>query len=128
MVVLAVTLHECATVMTTCTRAIGGTPRLLIAKFRTKVEVDIYRWYISAMSDIAKIFRHGRSQAVRLPLAYRLPGHKARVRRDGETVVLEPIISDVDAWFDAIDRAAQGKFMEEGRNQPPMPDPKALFD
>jgi hypothetical protein len=30
---------------------------------------------------IGKIFIHGRSQAVRLPLAYRLPGDRVRVRR-----------------------------------------------
>ena len=30
---------------------------------------------------IAKIFMHGRSQAVRLPAAFRLPGKQVRVRR-----------------------------------------------
>ena len=38
-------------------------------------------------SGIAKIFKHGRSQAVRLPLAFRLPGDRVRVRRvEGVTV------------------------------------------
>ena len=31
-------------------------------------------------SGVAKIFMHGRSQAVRLPLAFRLPGDRVRVR------------------------------------------------
>ena len=29
----------------------------------------------------AKLFKNGRSQAVRLPLAFRLPGDRVRVRR-----------------------------------------------
>ena len=39
------------------------------------------------MSDtgIAKIFMHGRSQAVRLPLAFRLPGDRVRVRNHNPT-------------------------------------------
>jgi hypothetical protein len=44
------------------------------------------------MSDIgiAKIFMHGRSQAVRLPLAFRLPGDRVRVRRVEGGILLEP--------------------------------------
>ena len=42
------------------------------------------------MSDtaVAKIFMHGRSQAVRLPLAFRLPGDRVRVDRDGQKDVM----------------------------------------
>jgi antitoxin VapB len=42
------------------------------------------------MSDtgIAKIFMHGRSQAVRLPLAFRLPGDRVRVRRVASGILL----------------------------------------
>ena len=52
----------------------------------------------------AKIFQHGRSQAVRLPKAFRLPGKEVRVRRVGRCVLLEPIAFDVKAWFAAMDR------------------------
>jgi antitoxin VapB len=52
----------------------------------------------------AKIFQHGRSQAVRLPKAFRLPGKEVRVRRVGKGVLLEPIAFDVKAWFAAMDR------------------------
>ena len=31
-----------------------------------------------ARSDVARLFMHGRSQAVRLPQAYRLPGDRVR--------------------------------------------------
>ncbi len=82
------------------------------------------------MSDtgIAKLFKHGRSQAVRLPRAFRLPGERVRVRRVAEGVLLEPIIDDVDSWFAALDRFADLPFMEDGRRQPPMPEPKDLFE
>jgi antitoxin VapB len=81
------------------------------------------------MSDtgIAKIFMHGRSQAVRLPLAYRLPGDRVRVRRVDNGLLLEPMATDIDAWFVELDRFADVPFMEEGRQQPPMPAVENLF-
>ena len=82
------------------------------------------------MSDtgIARIFMHGRSQAVRLPRAFRLPGDRVRVRRVGEGVLLEPIVADLDAWFAKLDRFADVPFMEEGRLQPAMPADEDLFE
>jgi antitoxin VapB len=78
-------------------------------------------------SGIAKVFRHGRSQAVRLPLAFRLPGDRVRVRRVEGGILLEPIVTDVDAWFGELDRFADVPFMEDGRRQPPMPASEDLF-
>jgi len=78
-------------------------------------------------TGIAKIFMHGRSQAVRLPLAFRLPGDRVRVRRVKRGILLEPIVTDVDAWFAELDLFADVRFMEEGRRQPPMPPPEDLF-
>src|SRR5216683_3257695 len=57
-------------------------------------------------TGIAKLFKHGRSQAVRLPLAFRMPGDRVRVRRVASGILLEPIISDPDTWFAALDRFA----------------------
>jgi len=57
-----------------------------------------------SQTGIAKIFRHGRSQAVRLPKEFRLPGKEVHVRRVGKGVLLEPIAFDVKAWFAAMDR------------------------
>ncbi len=71
-------------------------------------------------SGIARIFKHGRSQAVRLPLAFRLPGDRVRVRRVEAGILLEPIITDLDTWFRELDRFADVPFMEDGRRQPPM--------
>lgn len=82
---------------------------------------------IMADTAIAKLFMHGRSQAVRLPKEFRLPGDRVRVRHMGNGILLEPIASDVDVWFAELDRFADVPFFEEGRNQPPMPDPEDLF-
>jgi antitoxin VapB len=79
-------------------------------------------------SGIAKLFKHGRSQAVRLPLAFRLPGNRVRVRRVEGGILLQPIVTDLDAWFAELDRFADVPFMEDGRRQPPMPKAEDLFD
>jgi antitoxin VapB len=39
----------------------------------------------------AKIFRNGRSQAVRLPKEFRFKGEEVSIRRSGEKVILEPL-------------------------------------
>jgi antitoxin VapB len=81
----------------------------------------------------AKIFKHGRSQAVRLPKEFRLPGNEVRVRRFGRGVLLEPIGRDretINAIFAKIDREGGSGFLPEGRpEQPPMPvDDRKYFD
>jgi antitoxin VapB len=81
-----------------------------------------------AETGIARIFKHGRSQAVRLPLAFRLPGDRVRVRRVERGVLLEPMATDIDAWFAEMDRFADVPFMEDGRRQPPMPAAENLFE
>lgn len=92
--------------------------------------ISVYQPGDAAMPDtgVAKIFMHGRSQAVRLPLAYRLPGDRVRVRRIANGIILEPMVTDIDAWFAEMDRFAGVPFMEEGRRQPPMPGPEDLFE
>jgi antitoxin VapB len=78
-------------------------------------------------TGIARIFKHGRSQAVRLPKAFRLPGDRVRVRRIEGGILLEPIVADLDAWFTELDRFADVPFMDDGRRQPSMPDEEELF-
>jgi antitoxin VapB len=75
------------------------------------------------MSDagVAKLFRNGRSQAVRLPKEFRFSGDRVRIRRVGQAVVLEPMAADVDAWFAALDRFGPEPIMAEGRDQPRTP-------
>jgi antitoxin VapB len=83
-------------------------------------------------SDTAKLFKHGRSQAVRLPKEFRLPGTQVRVRRLGRGVLLEPMerdIRDIKAVFGEIDRLGGAEFLPEGRpEQPPVPTGQADFD
>lgn len=81
-----------------------------------------------ADTGIAKIFKHGRSQAVRLPLAFRLPGDRVRVRRVENGILLEPLAMDPVAWFAELDRFADVPFMEDGREQPAMPEDRDVFE
>ncbi len=48
-------------------------------------------------TDVAKVFWSGRSQAIRLPLAYRLSCREVSIHRDGETLVIEPKLEPTDA-------------------------------
>ncbi len=64
------------------------------------------------MSATAKIFKHGRSQAIRLPKEFRLPGKEVRVTRVGDAVLLEPIDErkpfDAEALWARIDALRGG--------------------
>ena len=77
---------------------------------------------------IARLFTHGRSQAVRLPKEFRLPGDRVRVRRMGDGVLLEPIAADVDAWFAELDRFTDVPFFDGGRDQPHAPVGVEIFE
>lgn len=76
----------------------------------------------------AKLFRNGRSQAVRLPKEFRFEGDEVRIRRVGKGVLLEPKVVDVEAWLRKLDEFRTEPFMPEGRNQPPMPPPREIFE
>ncbi|MCC6192828.1 MAG: AbrB/MazE/SpoVT family DNA-binding domain-containing protein [Burkholderiales bacterium] len=39
----------------------------------------------------ARLFRNGRSQAIRIPKEFELPGVEARLRKDGEALIITPI-------------------------------------
>jgi antitoxin VapB len=58
----------------------------------------------------AKLFRNGRSQAVRLPKEFRLPGSEVYIRRDGPRIVLEPLACTglPLGFWDEIDRLGEG--------------------
>ncbi len=43
------------------------------------------------MESTAKLFKNGRSQAVRLPKAFRFEGTEVTIRKQGEKVILEPL-------------------------------------
>lgn len=77
----------------------------------------------------AKLFKHGGSQAVRLPKEYRMPGTEVTIRPMGRGVLIEPVSFDPQQWLDRIDALVDPDFMKEGRAQPTMPDdePDHLF-
>ena len=80
----------------------------------------------------AKLFMHGRSQAVRLPKEFRLPGTEVRVSRIGDKVILEPLEKtpfDVKSWRAKLRTLGGRDFLPEGRpEQPQMPDDDYSFD
>jgi len=43
------------------------------------------------MELIAKIFQNGRSQAVRIPKAFRFRGNEVKISKKGDKVILEPL-------------------------------------
>lgn len=85
-----------------------------------------------AETRTAKLFKHGRSQAVRLPKEFRMAGTEVRVRRIGRGVLLEPIepdVAEVAAIFAEIDRQGGADFMPDGRpEQPEMPIQHVVFE
>lgn len=80
------------------------------------------------MGQTAKLFRNGRSQAVRLPKEFRFPGDRVRIRKTRNGVLLQPISFDTKAWFEKLDRFNREEpFMAEGRTQP-APRRRELFE
>lgn len=69
--------------------------------------------------DKAKLFQTGRSQAVRLPKAYRMPGTEVKIRKEGNKVILEPIATSWATLISSLDEFPED-FLQEGREQPSM--------
>jgi antitoxin VapB len=69
----------------------------------------------------AKLFWSGRSQAVRLPKAFRFEGDRVRVSRMGAGILLEPVRETkketVEEWFARIDAVKGDPLFPEGRKQ-----------
>ena len=69
--------------------------------------------------ETAKLFQNGKSQAVRLPKEFRMPGDMVKIYQKGNQVILEPLETTWDSLFDSLDDFPED-FMENGRNQPGM--------
>ncbi len=70
--------------------------------------------------ETARIFWSGRSQAVRLPKAFRFEGNEVRIRQHGAAVILEPIPADW-AWLDALAAGPlDTDFQQAATEQPAM--------
>lgn len=75
--------------------------------------------------ETAKLFSSGRSQAVRLPKAYRFEGTEVVVKRFGSGVLLLPAAAPWLAMFQALDEFEPGFQLE--RDQP-APQDRAEWD
>jgi len=67
--------------------------------------------------ETAKVFWSGRSQAVRLPRAFRVAGREVRIRRQGRAIVLEPVPESWE-WLDALVGEVDEDFVSAVREQP----------
>ena len=69
--------------------------------------------------ETAKLFKNGSSQAVQLPKEFRMPGDKVKISQKGNQIILEPLETSWDTFFDSL-HDFPDNFMEEGRQQPSM--------
>lgn len=67
--------------------------------------------------EMAKLFASGRSQAVRLPKAFRFAGDEVAVRRFGNGVLLLPVSAPWELMKEALTEFEPGFQLE--REQPP---------
>ena len=80
--------------------------------------------------DTAKIFTTGRSQAVRLPKAFRFNTAEVTIERQGDAVILRPKVQSKDEWWDEMEKVLasfEGMELIE-RERDPLPDDVAGFD
>jgi antitoxin VapB len=62
---------------------------------------------MNAPADTAKIFTTGRSQAVRLPKAYRFDTQEVFIERRGASLILRPKFSK-DEWWERMEKVLDG--------------------
>jgi antitoxin VapB len=74
----------------------------------------------------AKLFKNGKSQAVRLPKEYRFEGESVAIKRMGNAVVLLPLDNPWQPLFDSLDMFSDD-FMDD-REQPPEQVREDLFE
>ena len=70
------------------------------------------------MNKTAKIFRNGRSQAVRLPAEFRFSTHEVFIERQGDAVVLRPKPADWDDFFTKPSKVP-ADFLSDRKDVPP---------
>lgn len=75
--------------------------------------------------ETAKLFNNGKSQAVRLPKAFRMKGKEVGITKIGNAVVLYPIKTKWDALVESLEKFS-GDFMNS-RNQPDLENREDMF-
>jgi antitoxin VapB len=83
----------------------------------------VYIYEELILVELAKLFQNGRSQAVRLPKAFRFKGQQVYIKKVGNAVVLLPFAEPWDSLDASLDKFSPD-FMET-RNQP---EPQARDD
>lgn len=76
------------------------------------------------MPQTAKIFKNGRSQAIRLPAEFRFSGREVFIEKQGDAVILRPKPAGWDDFF-ASPSKVPADFLAE-RHDPP-PEERELF-
>ena len=71
-------------------------------------------------SHVAKLFKNGRSQAVRLPSEFRFEGKEVFICREEDKVILSAKPTSWDDFFDSPVKATND-FMAERLDPPPEP-------
>jgi antitoxin VapB len=90
----------------------------------------MYHWYVSiegATMSTAKLFWTGRSQAIRLPKEFRFEGDEVSIRREGNAIVIEPIVSGWE-WLDDLTGTLDADFEAALAEKVPQQDRPELDD
>lgn len=72
----------------------------------------------------AKVFKNGRSRAVRIPVGIDLPGDEVVFRQEGGQVVIEPVEqarSSLAEWFATLEPLPPDDRFEPVEDYPPEP-------
>lgn len=77
---------------------------------------------------VAKLFKHGGSQALRLPKEFRFKGDTVLLTKQGDKVVIEPEEFDFQSWFERLDEFRDDSFMSEGRPSQGESEKRDSFD
>lgn len=91
-------------------------------------KIKVYTFDIDFKKDnmeTAKLFTNGKSQAVRLPKAYRLKGKEVGITKIGDAVILYPIKTKWNSLIDSLEKFSDD-FMEK-RKQPALENREEMF-
>jgi len=78
------------------------------------------------MTQLAKVFQNGRSQAIRIPKKFRVDTAEVYIEKVGETLIIKPKTEDRwDNFFMMLEKFDTSDFFLD-KTQPPL-DNKELF-
>jgi antitoxin VapB len=66
--------------------------------------------FTPSRSKAAKLFRNNRSQAVRIPVEFELPGDRVLIHREGNKLIIEPVTRPTNIV----------ELLAEWRKEPPL--------